>query len=890
MKINLIKNKTFFLFILIIMLILICCYDFEIINQPTSANPNSTFDVPITVSVSPDGGAEDRDRIPYFGILLPVGWSVSDSITYEGIHRGKFIYSAAMSELMEVVDSSPDGYYWWVSVGDSLDSPHDGTVSFTPQIQTDDQSGLFYIDYMLGDDDNGINYVRSDNHLISVGMPVSVTVTNTNDSGEGSLRQAISDVSNGGEILFDLSYPTTIVLDSQLVLDRFVTITGPESGQLIVSGNNQARVLYINEYLNINISNLTIAGGNVSDGSSGGGISCSNSYLSLEDVIITDNMINEGNGGGIYCEESEIRLKNVKITGNSVTTGQLNANLSAGGNGGGIFCSSSNLSFFGVTIANNLAGNVGGGITFFDHSTILFDSEARSDIYFNKAVLGNDLYNDNNSMINVVLDTFTVLFPSSYYAYPGNFNFDILNAKIINYDADLYVSSDGDNNNSGTSPSEALQSISSAVTKIAADTLNPHTIYIDNGIYSTSANGEDFPLRIPNYVTLSGANIDSVILDAGNNACIVEIFLDDHVWDTTPPERYKQMIQCWESILKLNNVTITNNSSGEGVQGYGGGITCEHSILNLTNLTLSNNATEHNGGGIMSDASQVDISFAKIFNNSAGNQGGGIFCSSSDLIVTSVVSAKNKAVRGGGIYYQNSKAILTNVTVTDNRSTEYGGGICSDDEGYSQVMNSILWNNSPESIYPEGLGTVVYSDIQGISSEEYEYNIDVDPIFADTIHFYLSEDSPCIDAGDPDTYFNDREDINNPGFALWPAFGTLHNDMGAYGGHGEYIIVVEIKDDDVGHSQLPTQFRLFQNYPNPFNPSTTIEFSLPKSEFVLLKVYNILGKEVATLVSNKLNQGNHTYTFNGNNLASGIYYYQLMAGDYREVKKMILLR
>jgi hypothetical protein len=89
---------------------------------------------------------------------------------------------------------------------------------------------------------------------------------------------------------------------------------------------------------------------------------------------------------------------------------------------------------------------------------------------------------------------------------------------------------------------------------------------------------------------------------------------------------------------------------------------------------------------------------------------------------------------------------------------------------------------------------------------------------------------------------------------------------------------------------IASTFTLKQNYPNPFNPSTTIEFTLPKSEYVELRVYNILGKEVSTLVSNKLNQGNHTYQFDGKNLASGIYYYQLTAGDYREVKKMILLR
>jgi hypothetical protein len=99
-----------------------------------------------------------------------------------------------------------------------------------------------------------------------------------------------------------------------------------------------------------------------------------------------------------------------------------------------------------------------------------------------------------------------------------------------------------------------------------------------------------------------------------------------------------------------------------------------------------------------------------------------------------------------------------------------------------------------------------------------------------------------------------------------------------------------ITNIELPSAKISTVYELFQNYPNPFNPSTTIEFSLPKSEYVELKVYNILGKEVATLVSNKLNQGNHTYQFDGKNLASGVYYYQLVTGDFREVKKMILLR
>jgi len=90
--------------------------------------------------------------------------------------------------------------------------------------------------------------------------------------------------------------------------------------------------------------------------------------------------------------------------------------------------------------------------------------------------------------------------------------------------------------------------------------------------------------------------------------------------------------------------------------------------------------------------------------------------------------------------------------------------------------------------------------------------------------------------------------------------------------------------------KVPKEYKLKQNYPNPFNPSTTIEFTLLKSEFVELKVYNILGKEVATLVSKKLNQGNHTYTFDGKHLASGVYYYRIEAGNFVETRKMIYLK
>jgi len=87
-----------------------------------------------------------------------------------------------------------------------------------------------------------------------------------------------------------------------------------------------------------------------------------------------------------------------------------------------------------------------------------------------------------------------------------------------------------------------------------------------------------------------------------------------------------------------------------------------------------------------------------------------------------------------------------------------------------------------------------------------------------------------------------------------------------------------------------SSFMLYQNYPNPFNPSTNIEFSIPKSEFVTLKVFNILGQEVATLVSEKLAAGNHKYDWPASSLASAVYLYRIQTADYVETKKMILLR
>ncbi len=85
-------------------------------------------------------------------------------------------------------------------------------------------------------------------------------------------------------------------------------------------------------------------------------------------------------------------------------------------------------------------------------------------------------------------------------------------------------------------------------------------------------------------------------------------------------------------------------------------------------------------------------------------------------------------------------------------------------------------------------------------------------------------------------------------------------------------------------------FTLYQNFPNPFNPFTVISYRLQEKSIVTLKVYNVLGKEVATVVHGMKNEGYHTSTFDGRNVPSGIYLYELTAGSFREVKRMLVLK
>ncbi|MDP8322210.1 MAG: T9SS type A sorting domain-containing protein, partial [Candidatus Stygibacter australis] len=322
----------------------------------------------------------------------------------------------------------------------------------------------------------------------------------------------------------------------------------------------------------------------------------------------------------------------------------------------------SNVYLEGVTIRYNTADSRGGGIYYQGGGSVFFSSENPCNIYdnhVNSHSYGNDIFSQVE--LNVIVDTFSVLEPTSYHAGPiNNFTFSIQHGFHDQVEDDIYVSPDGDNANSGISPDDPVQTIKFASSLIKVDSLHPGTIHLLPGIYSPSANSEYFPILLNEYTILSGSIEADVILDAEGGSGV--------------------MIMDGEGDKQVMNVTMIN---GEALNG--GGVKCSADIgVYLENVTIRDNYASHDGGGIFcSYATQVVLQNVTVTNNTSQGAGG-IQCFQATLEMYNSTVSNNLAFQddysdgyGGGIHLYSSNAYLENVVIDNNYAAISGGGIYS---------------------------------------------------------------------------------------------------------------------------------------------------------------------------------------------------------------------
>jgi hypothetical protein len=265
--------------------------------------------------------------------------------------------------------------------------------------------------------------------------------------------------------------------------------------------------------------------------------------------------------------------------------------------------------------------------------------------------------------------------------------------------------------------------------------------------------------------------------------------------------------------------------------------------------------------------------------------------------------ANSASYQGGGFFVANCTAELNNNTITRNRCTynstsAKGAGLFGYSGGIIGGRNNIIYSNIA-TVSPNLYGTVnlAYSCVEGGLTGPG--NISADPLFVNILPTGLSflsqvaagqsQNSPCVDAGDPGSQMisgSTRTDMVLDAGIVDMGFHWIHTLAQA-------VNDLNLVEQPIAtlNSLLPPSVGLaLSNAPNPFNPTTAISYALHTASSVTLRVYDSSGRLVSTLVEGWQEAGTHEASFNGSNLASGMYLYTLTAGIQTTTGKMMLLK
>jgi hypothetical protein len=309
------------------------------------------------------------------------------------------------------------------------------------------------------------------------------------------------------------------------------------------------------------------------------------------------------------------------------------------------------------------------------------------------------------------------------------------------------------------------------------------------------------------------------------------------------------------------------------------------------------NALGGGGGGISSMFGNPQVLNNIIMQNTASYAAGMVLNWSAGTVRNNLIyknSGGGQYGTGGLMVWESPSmsAIVENNTIVENVSLSTAGGLSVQNTD-AIIRNNIIWGNTQQSgTQVTGYQTSIFEHCNTEETYPGTGNISQSPDFYN-VGFLLNDNSPCVDAGDPEAAFNDVEDPFNTGFALYPSLGELRNDIGAYGGPGAMLLpdisgIVGVRQSDI--DRIPNSIILYQNYPNPFNPSTKIKYSVLQTSQVQIKIFDVLGNKITSLVNEEKPPGTYELNWNSEELPSGVYFYQLRAGSFVETKKMVLMK
>jgi fibronectin-binding autotransporter adhesin len=555
--------------------------------------------------------------------------------------------------------------------------------------------------------------------------PATLFVINSNDSGAGSLRQALATADSTPHtapdtIVFHLpttgmGVPTTIILASQLTSRGNVHIIGPGAGNFIISGAGAAGVFNFYNYTPnrdspVTISGLSITGGKQSGSLGGGGIFSTDS-LTLQKVVISGNVADTG--GGIYVDggttTTKVTILNSIITGNSATSaaGGLDlSNVSSIKIAGSLIAHNSATGHFGGLLA--YAIDPGAAITI-SHTQII-DNEAgqAAGAWIENRATGPSKITISGSVIsgNVAQSS------DGGGLYITNGHTTISRCTIDNNSA--VSNGAGIEADSFTSLVITHSNVSGNTT-----TLTGATYRVAAGISLTGVYGQPAPVRIIASTITKNVSADGaggIMVNAGVTLSVSNSSIRDNSGAGCGGiEAFTFNVGSFNlSIAKSDISGNTSAGRGGGIFAYGNG------SLKITSSRISGNASTGPGGGISADDSGlVKVTSSRITGNTSAGTGGGIaaYTSGPVKISASQITGNSAAASGGGAYFALSPVTIKNTLVSGNNADDSGGGFVFNQSAFSIISDRIVGNISQQDggaiLSNANAGTITDSVVTG---------------------------------------------------------------------------------------------------------------------------------------------------------------------------------